>query len=172
MAATSRSLRDRLAAVKGEITRATHDEHTPRAIAGSFAIGTFIAMMPTLGTGLVLFVPLVYFVAWVSKIALLASVIIFNPVVKWGVYAGSFALGTAILGPVEGVTLAEVSLSAGPDIVLRLLVGNIILAMVAALGSYVLVKRFLDRYGEASVAEVLEETVDVVIEAETGAEDE
>lgn len=92
--------------------------------------------MPTLGTGLILFGIIAYFFTRVSKLALLASVIVLNPVVKWGVYAASFWLGTLIMGPVPGVTLADVSFSAGPEIVLRLLVGNTIIAIVFAAVGY------------------------------------
>lgn len=152
--------------VREEFSRAFSEDHTPREVAGSFAVGVFITMLPTLGTGLLLFVVLVAVFESISKIALFASVLVFNPVVKWGVYAASFALGVFILGPVEGVTMADVSLSAGPEIVVRLLVGNLLLAIVATVLGYVVVYRLvvshreqLEPLGQA-VEEVVERTLD------------
>lgn len=145
-----------------ELTRAFAEEHTPRQVAGSFATGVFITMLPTLGTGLLLFVVLVALFDSVSKIALFASVLVFNPVVKWGVYAASFTLGVLLLGPVEGVTMADVSLSAGPEIVARLLVGNLILAVIATALGYVVVHRLVVAYREQ--LEPLEEAVEEVID--------
>jgi uncharacterized protein (DUF2062 family) len=93
--------------------RATFEEtHAPRELAASFAVGTLIAMLPTLGTGLVLFVVIALVSDRVSELALVASVVVFNPAVKWGVYAASFALGALLLGPVEGVRLGDASLDA------------------------------------------------------------
>ena len=148
--------------VHAELKRAFADDHTPREVAGSFAVGVFITMLPTLGTGLLLFVVLVALFKSISKIALFASVIVFNPVVKWGVYAASFTLGTLLLGPVEGVTMADVSLSAGPEIVVRLLVGNLILAVVATVLGYVVVFRLVVSYREQ--LEPLEEAIEEVVD--------
>ncbi len=148
--------------IKTELQRAFAEEYSTRETAGSFSLGVFITMLPTLGVGLVVFV----FIAWlfdrVNKVALFASVVVFNPVVKWGVYAASFALGVAILGPVPGVSPAEVSLSAGPEIVVRLLVGNLILAVVAAVPSYFLCLRLVEAYQARGVD--LVETIEEVVE--------
>ncbi|AUX07997.1 hypothetical protein AArcSl_0343 [Halalkaliarchaeum desulfuricum] len=148
--------------IHAELKRAFADEHTPREVAGSFAVGVFITMLPTLGTGLILFVVLVALFKSISKIALFASVLVFNPVVKWGVYAASFSLGTLLLGPVEGVTMTDVSLSAGPEIVVRLLVGNLILAVVATVLGYVVVYRLVVSYREQ--LEPLEEAIEEVVD--------
>ena len=148
--------------VHAELKRAFADDYTPREVAGSFAVGVFITMLPTLGTGLLLFVVLVALFRSISKIALFASVLVFNPVVKWGVYAASFTLGTLLLGPVEGVTMADISLSAGPEIVIRLLVGNLILALVATVLGYVVVHRLVVSYREQ--LEPLEEAIEEVVD--------
>ncbi len=147
--------------VRTEIQRSFSEEHTVRETAGSFSVGVFITMLPTLGTGLLAFVALGWASSRINKAALLASVVVFNPAVKWGVYAASFTLGVAILGPVPGVTPAEVSLSAGPEIVVRLLVGNVVLAVVAAVPSYVVCHRLVAAYRarEFAVVETVSEVV-------------
>ncbi|WP_290812510.1 DUF2062 domain-containing protein [Halovivax sp.] len=148
------------ARLRAEIRQALLEKHTPREVAGSFALGTFITMLPTLGTGLLLFFGIVAVTERVSKIALFASVVVFNPVVKWGVYASSFTLGVALLGPVEGVSRSEVSVTAGPDIVVRLLLGNLILAAIATAVGYVVAYRIAIRLEKGEVGEALEEAVD------------
>ena len=146
--------------IRVELRRAFAEAHTPREIAASFAIGTFITMLPTLGTGLLLFVVIAFLFSRINRIALFASVLVFNPMVKWGVYAASFTLGVFLLGPVPGISMADVSLTAGPDIVIRLVVGNLILAVVATVPSYFIVLRLATRYQSSQVGEVVENAVD------------
>ena len=138
-----------------ELHRSLVDDHSPKEVARSFSAGTFITMLPTLGTGLALFVVLVYLFKWVNKIALFASVLVFNPVVKWGVYAASFSLGVVLLGPVDGVSRSDVSLSAGTDILVRLLVGNLILAVVATIIAYLFAYRVAVAYDNSDLDETI-----------------
>ncbi|MFW5917148.1 MAG: DUF2062 domain-containing protein [Halorubrum sp.] len=138
--------RELIARAKAELHRSFTEEYSSRETAGSFSLGVFITMLPTLGTGLIAFVVLAWLFSRINRIALFASVIVFNPVVKWGVYGTSFALGTTILGPVPGVTPASVSLTAGPAIVTRLVLGNVILAIIAAAVSYVAAHRVVTAY--------------------------
>lgn len=150
-----------------ELRRSFSEEYTPRQIAGSFAIGVFITMLPTLGTGLLVFVVLSYLFAWINKIALFAAVLVLNPVVKWGVYAGSVALGIVLLGPVEGVAAGDVSAAAGEALLVRLLVGNLILAVLTTVLAYVLVHRLAAAYQEEAqlvVDAVIEEIEEEIIE--------
>ena len=161
-----------LGRAKAAIQRSFVEEHTVRETAGSFSIGVFITMLPTLGIGLLAFVVLGWAFRRINHAALLASVVVFNPAVKWGVYAASFTLGVAILGPVPGVSPAEASLSAGPAIVTRLVVGNLILAVVAAVPSYVVCFRLVDAYRarELDVVEAVSDVVDTETAADSPAE--
>jgi len=150
--------------IRAEIYSSFTEEYTTRQVAASFSIGTFITMLPTLGTGLFLFVVLAYLFNWINRISLFASVLVFNPVVKWGVYAASFTLGLVLLGPVDGFGIGDVpSLSEGSPIVVRLLVGNTILAIVAAILAYVVVYRLLAAY-EQNQFPVVEETVEEFVD--------
>ncbi|MCQ4332745.1 DUF2062 domain-containing protein [Natronomonas sp. F2-12] len=129
--------------VRSTLETAFETEHSPHDVAASFAAGVFITALPTLGTGLLVFVLLAAISDRVCKLALLASVVVLNPAVKWGVYAASFWLGNRILGPVPGISLSGVSLSAGPDIVARLLVGNLVIAVVFTVVGYAVVLRLV-----------------------------
>ena len=124
------------------------EAYSPREVAFSFSLGVFITALPTLGTGLLLFVVLGYLFERLSKIAMFASVIPLNPVVKWGVYATSFSFGTLLLGPAPGVSFEGVSLSAGPHILVRLWLGNLILATVCAAVAYVVGLRLVVEFRE------------------------
>ena len=132
--------------LRGRLHAALAERHTPGQVAGSFAVGVFVTSLPTLGTGLLLFPPLAYLCAGISKVALVAAAAVMNPVVKWGVYGVSFWLGSRILGPVEGVTRGDIGLSAAPEIVARLLVGNLLLAVVCTVVGYVVAYRLTVEY--------------------------
>ncbi len=150
--------------IRAELRRAFDEDHTPREIARSFAAGAFITMLPTLGVGLLVFLGIVYLFDSVSKIALFASVLVFNPIVKWGVYVSSFTLGVLLLGPIDGITMADVSMRAGPEIVIRLLVGNLILAAIATAISYVVVHRLAAHYEMTKIGETIDDAVDEIVE--------
>ena len=136
---------------------AFREDQTPEEVAQSFSLGVFITMLPTLGTGFIAFVVLAAFIDRLNKLALVASAVVFNPVVKWGVYALSISVGFLFLGPVEGVSLSAVSLTAAPEVVLRLVVGNVILSVVAAIPSYYIAFEVADRYrrNEATLREAI-----------------
>lgn len=131
-----RKLRNVKTRLTDELERALNEDNTPREIAGSFSIGVFITSLPTLGTGLLVFGALVYLTDRISKIALLASVIVLNPVVKWGVYAASFWIGIQLLGPIPGGVPSTVTLDAGSTVLSRLLVGNLIISAIVTAISY------------------------------------
>lgn len=142
-----------------ELRASIAEDHTPHQVAASFAIGTFITMMPTLGVGLLGFIVLLYLFDWINKIALFAAVLVFNPVVKWGVYLSSFSLGVLLLGPVEGMATVDISIASGPAIAYRLLVGNLILAVIATVIGYAVAYRIAAAYGD-EIEDVLDTTID------------
>lgn len=134
------------ARVEAAFNAAFAEAHTPREIAGSFAFGTFVTTLPTFGTGLLLFVAIAYRFDRVSKLALFVPVVILNPMAKWGVYAASFWLGSRLLGPAPGVSYTTLSVAAGPEIALRVLLGNVVLAVVFGAIGYVVVHRLVREY--------------------------
>lgn len=143
-------VRRRLARARSRVTdefeAAFLEEHTPQEIASSFAVGVFVTALPTLGTGLAVFVVLAHLFDRMSKIALFASVLVLNPVVKWGVYGASVWLGVQLLGPVPEIGVAEVSAATGQELLVRLWLGNLILAVIFAVVGYVVALRLVDEY--------------------------
>ncbi|WP_280536340.1 DUF2062 domain-containing protein [Halopenitus sp. POP-27] len=164
------SIRSRTGAWTHRIRSGLHDAfaetHTPREIAGSFSFGVFVTMLPTLGVGLLLFALLVWLFDGVSKLAFVAAVLLVNPLVKSGVYVVSFAIGVIVLGPIEGanvgtIGVAALSSSAGREIAVRLLVGNVILSVATIVPSYVICFRLVEAYRARDVA-IVEEIESVV----------
>jgi len=150
--------------IRTELRKSFTQEYTPREVAGSFALGVFITMLPTLGVGLVVFVVLAYLFERINKIALFASVLVLNPVVKWGVYAASISLGFFLLGPVEGFDGGAITLDDGWEVLIRLWVGNLILAVVATIIAYPLAHRMVTEYQDREL-DVVGATVETVIES-------
>ena len=145
--------------VAQELRRSISDEYTPFQIACSFSIGVFITMMPTLGAGFLVFAVLIYVSDWINPVALFASAIVLNPVVKWGVYASSLALGFLLLGPTETVVNGGVTVDTGQAVLYRLLLGNTILAIIATIIAFVLVYRFASWY-QPRASEVVETVIE------------
>lgn len=121
------------------------EERSPRAIASSFSFGVFVSALPNLGVALVLFAVLARFVDSVSKLALVAAVLVMNPPAKWAVYAASYWLGARILGPLPDASVSELSVDVGPQVLVRLLLGNLLIAAIVAAVGYVLALRVVRR---------------------------
>jgi uncharacterized protein (DUF2062 family) len=132
-----RQSRDR---IRSELESAFIEEYTSQEVALSFGIGLFITALPTLGTGFLLFAALLYLFKRLSELAMLASVLVLNPFVKWGVYASSYWLGGRLLGPVPLAFDGDI-LAASPDVLLRLWVGNLVLAVVFSAVGYLIALR-------------------------------
>lgn len=118
-------------------------------------------MLPTFGLGLALFLLLSCIFERINRIALFASVIVLNPVVKWGVYAASVGLGFLLLGPVDGGVSGDLTTDAGVDVLLRLIVGNVILALIGTVIAYLAMLRFMVRY-QSQAREVMEAVIEEV----------
>lgn len=155
--------------VVAELRRSFAGEYTPHQIAGSFAVGVFITMLPTLGLGLLVMGALVYLFDSINKVALFGSILVLNPVVKWGVYAASIALGIVLLGPVEGIAAADVTAETGRAMLVRLWVGNTILAIIATAIAYPTVYRLSSAY-QAPAQDVVEAVLEELEEDGVGVE--
>jgi uncharacterized protein (DUF2062 family) len=122
--------------VRSRLRTAFTAEYSPRSTGLSFAVGLFVVALPNFGVGLLAVGAISHLVDWANPRALSAAVVVLNPVVKSSVYVASFALGVVILGPVSGIATGNITLSAGPQVLLRLVVGNLILATVFAVLGY------------------------------------
>lgn len=139
-------LRRSVERAKQLLRRAFAQQHSTELVAQSFGLGLFVAMLPTVGVGPALLLAASTVVDRVNRLSIVAATLVCNPLVKPAVYALGLALGFALLGPVDGVGLSEASLGAAPEVLLRLLVGNVLLALLVAIPGYVLAHRTVDHY--------------------------
>ena len=148
--------------VRDAIEASFDADQPPAQIAASFAIGVFLTTLPTLGGNLVVMVILASRVAWINTVALFSSGIIINPLVKWGIYAVSIPLGISLLGPIDGGVAVELSLSGNRPLLVRLVVGSVLLALLATVISYGLVRRMVVAYRRRHLT-LVEEVADIVV---------
>lgn len=123
--------------VQGSLRTAFSAQYPPHNTAMSFALGLFIIGLPNLGAGLFVIGAIGYRVERANPLALSASIIILNPVVKGGVYVASYALGTFLLGSTPAEFSGNLSLSIAGPVLVRVLVGNVVLAALFAVVGYV-----------------------------------
>lgn len=145
--------------IRSALEAAFEADHTPHEVGASFAIGLFITALPTLGTGLLAFVVLAAVFDRISKIALFASVVVMNPALKPAVYLGSYRIGNRLLGA-EPVVLFDVeAFDVAFDVTLRLVVGNVLLALCAAIVGYAVVRRLTVAYRRRDI-DIVDRLVD------------
>ncbi len=133
-------------AVARELTRAFEAEHTPHQVAASFAVGVFVTAMPTGGLGIGLFFLLVRLWPWVDRVAIFASVLVLNPLVKPLVYAVSLQIGVLVFG-IEPITpFGVTALDYAATVLALLLFGNLLVALVLSATSYLLVRELTVSY--------------------------
>lgn len=131
----------RVERIRSALRVAFAEDHPPGLIAASFASGIFLTTLPNLGAVVPLFAWVGYRFEWASRLALSAAVLILNPLTKGGVYVVSFLVGSRVLGPIPGVSRTDIGFDAGAAVLVRLLVGNVILAVGFAAVSYVVAYR-------------------------------
>ncbi|MEJ2183176.1 MAG: DUF2062 domain-containing protein [Nitrospirota bacterium] len=123
---------------------------TPRRIAVSFAVGLFVGFSPLIGLHTLLGIAL----AWafrLNRVVLLTAVYINNPLSMIPIYTFCTWLGSLMLGvdlslpsiEWKRVTMSTVAGQLG-DLLLPFLVGSSAVAALAAIVSYVVIRRSLE----------------------------
>lgn len=118
------------------------------SIAWGFAIGSFIAIMPTPGISVLIGLALVLVFPRISKIALFLAMLIWNPFTIYPLYFVSFQLGNWMIG---AETILDVDLSLMQRIqgyTIQFLAGNIIVASVLAGICYWVIYKLVLKYRE------------------------
>lgn len=130
-----------IAKAKSEIVKSIKDEYTPHETALSFAIGTFIVLVPTSATGLLILGAIAVMFDNINRIALFSTAVVFNPVVNIGFYALSYLVGSTLLGNPRVPNLEMFWITETISISQSLIVGSILTALAISLISYLLVYR-------------------------------
>jgi uncharacterized protein (DUF2062 family) len=126
-------------------------QDSPHRLALSFAIGVWIAFNPLLGVHTAMALGLA-FALRLSRVAMLLGAYVNNPWTLAPLYGAGTLLGCALLG-VPAAGLSDVRWSDGSAALLAALkpflwpfvVGNLLLGVLAALPSYFLLRKVLER---------------------------
>ncbi|HHQ45566.1 MAG TPA: DUF2062 domain-containing protein [Candidatus Altiarchaeales archaeon] len=121
-------------------------KRSPRKIALGFAVGTFIALLPTPMVGYLLAFLVILLFPNLSSIAVIAALVFWNPFVLVFVYSLSYRIGDFLFDAEPVVKYNVVVLDRAYNFTRRFLVGNMILATTFSASSYFLVKRLAERH--------------------------
>lgn len=143
--------------IRSELRSAFREKHTPHEVAGSFSIGVFVAVLPSLGLGLLLFLYLSRASDRISSIAIFSSALVINPLVKAPMYVASFWIGAWIFGPVGGPV--GTNLADAISVAVRMISGFVVVAFATATVGYGLVYLLVIEHRKRDV-EIVEEVVD------------
>jgi len=106
------------------------------SIALGLAIGTFIAITPTLGLDLLVGLLVVLIYKNLNKLAVFLGLLIWNPITMIPIHLSSLKIGNFFLGSVPLVKFDIHILNEIYNFSIRYLIGNLILAVVISLLSY------------------------------------
>ena len=119
---------------------------SPESTASGFALGTLVAILPTWGFSLILGLLLVLIFRRISKLAVLAALLIWNPLTLIPVYGLSYKIGDAMFGQAEVIKYNIVLLDQAFNFSRRFLIGLVILAVVISAASFLIIWLFAKFY--------------------------
>ena len=120
----------------------------PHSIALGFAIGTFIAILPTLGFGVFIALVVALLYSRVNKISMFGSFLVWNPLLLFPLYALSYKLGNIFY---SGFPMAEAEsavITSVYNISREFFLGNFVLSSFIAILSYFIIKKAAKVYRE------------------------
>ncbi len=113
---------------------------SPHSISMGFAIGTFIALLPTFGiTYIIAFIVMLAYPK-ANKISIIAALIFWNPLFLIPIYTLSFEIGDLLLQEAPTVVYDIVFYTYIQNISRRFLLGNLIVASFFSLCSYIFMR--------------------------------
>jgi uncharacterized protein (DUF2062 family) len=153
MRSAARSLWNRF---KRLLRHIVEQKDTPESIALGLAVGTFIALTPTMGFQVVL-AAITTTICRANRLAAIAAVYITNPFTMIPIYGSTYLVGAWILNYSPNRELFEQALNVeglwnklfamlgglGRDIILPLWVGGVVLGLVVAIPVYPLARRLI-----------------------------
>lgn len=109
------------------------------AVASSFALGTLIALLPTIGFGIFLALLLLIVFPSLHKPGLLLAFVVWNPLVQIPLYSFNLALGSVLFSGMPVMSFDIVFLDHAYNLTRRLLIANLIVSSTLAVFSYIIV---------------------------------
>lgn len=136
--------------IKGKIKKHFKEvikiKKSPHSVALGFAIGTFIAILPTFGFGILIGTFILLFFKKVSKLSMIAAFILWNPFFLMPFYVLSFKIGDFILNKIPVIRFKITLLNQIYHLSIRFLLGNFIIALFLSLFCYLCIKHFMIKY--------------------------
>ena len=126
--------------IRHHVDGITKIQTSPNLIALSFAVGTFMAILPTPGLSIILGLIILLVFPRLSKLAMLAAFVVWNPLVTAPFYLLSYKIGGLLFGSEPLVKYNIVILNQAYNFSRRFLVGNLILALSISGACYMLVR--------------------------------
>ncbi len=125
--------------VKHHFHEVLKTKRTPESIALGFAIGTFIAVLPTPFIHIFIAVLVVLIFENINKYAVILALIFWNPIVLIPIYYLSYQTGDFIFGSIPSDRFRITMLNAAYDYSTKYIAGSLILALPLSVISYFIV---------------------------------
>ncbi|MEP3386845.1 MAG: DUF2062 domain-containing protein [Reichenbachiella sp.] len=126
-----------------EVLRTKTSDHS---VAMGFAIGSFVAILPTPGISILIGIAIVAIFKKINKYALFLAMIVWNIWTLAPIYWASYEIGQAIFGDSEVVVWEFEQLDQVFEYTRRFMVGNLFLSIPISVLSYFLVRAGVRRY--------------------------
>ena len=126
-----------------EVLRTKTSDHS---VAMGFAVGSFVAILPTPGISFLIGLSIVAIFKTLNKYALFLAMLVWNIWTLAPIYWASYEIGQAIFGTAEVITFDVDNWDQVFDYSLRFVVGNLFLSIPISVFSYFLVKAGVRRY--------------------------
>ncbi|MCF7861424.1 DUF2062 domain-containing protein [Candidatus Woesearchaeota archaeon] len=121
-------------------------KRTPNSIAVGFAIGTFIAVLPTPGFNILIGLLIVLLFEKISKYALFIAMAVWNPLTVAPFYFLSYKVGSMLDSVIPNFKFGILIVDRAYDYSSRFLVGNFIVAFTLGLTCYLIVYFYLKNH--------------------------
>lgn len=122
--------------VKNILEEILQTDGSARVVAFSFALGSFIALLPTFGFGPFVGLTLLLLFPKLHKPALLFAFVVWNPIVQVPLYSLSIIIGSYLFSGMPVVSFDFSLLDHAYNLTRRVLVGNVIVSTSLTLISY------------------------------------
>ena len=145
--------------IKQHLKKVIELKTSPHSIAMGFALGTLVAILPTFGLGIFIGLGLLLIFKKVSKVSMMISFAVWNPLVLALMYPLDYKVGEYILTDIPTKTYKIELLNQLFVYSRRFIVGGIINAIIISTICYVLVLYFAYKYQKKKSKGIKEEII-------------
>ena len=125
--------------LKGLVAEVMETDGSAQVVAFSFALGSFIALLPTFGIGVFIALLLLILFPFLHKPGLLVAFVIWNPLVQIPLYSIGIGIGALLFSGLPVVSLDVTLWDQVVSLTRRVFVGSLIVSSTLSVLSYCLV---------------------------------